>query len=129
MANPLRSLAEIIASAVTTLETQFSSQGLDFPSLDDPYEPNKLDNGIEVVNARRMIVAAAAQLIATVSMPTDLMKECSTAMFTTATLGFAVDTDIADFLDMAGPKVSIIFANMKFGSLYIQTGASYRPTR
>ncbi|KAK1232072.1 hypothetical protein PQX77_004790 [Marasmius sp. AFHP31] len=104
MASPLRSLAEIIISAVTTLETQFSNQGLVHPSLDDPYEPNVLDNEVEVVNARRLIVAAAAQLIASVSTPTDLMKECSTAMFTTATLGFAVDTDIADFLGTAGPK-------------------------
>ncbi|KAG7099535.1 hypothetical protein E1B28_001373 [Marasmius oreades] len=32
------------------------------------------------------------------------MKECSTAMYTTATLGFVVDVDISNFLDRTGPE-------------------------
>ncbi|KAL0574006.1 hypothetical protein V5O48_007950 [Marasmius crinis-equi] len=106
MYDPLRSLADIISSAVSDLESQYSQNNLNHPSLDDPYYPNPMDNSVEVANAKRLIVAAAAQLIAAVTTPTDLLKQYSTAMFTTTTLGVAVDTKIADFLGVAGPKAS-----------------------
>ncbi|KAF9270532.1 S-adenosyl-L-methionine-dependent methyltransferase [Marasmius fiardii PR-910] len=104
MSSTLKSLAEIISSAVMNLESQYSMQGLKYPSLDDPYSPTALDDVAEVADARRFIIAAAAQLIASVSLPNDIMKDCSTAMYTTATLGFAVDTDISNLLEKAGPE-------------------------
>ncbi|KAL0578011.1 hypothetical protein V5O48_003961 [Marasmius crinis-equi] len=121
MASHIKSLADIITSAVSNLDSQYSNQGINYPSLEDPYEPNALDNAAEVVNARRLIIAAAAQLIAAVSIPTDLMKESSTAMFTTASLGFAVDTDIANFLGSSGPEASRILRFLATRHIFKET--------
>lgn len=105
MPTPLSALASIISSSVQSLESTYSKHGLQFPSLDDPYKPGSLDEDAVVLEASRLIVAAASQIIAAVRSPEDTVREIVPSMYISSSLGFVVDTNVPDILQDAGPQV------------------------
>ncbi|KAI0261394.1 S-adenosyl-L-methionine-dependent methyltransferase [Gloeopeniophorella convolvens] len=99
----LSSLSSLISSNVHKVESAYSSKGIPFPSLDTPYQPGPFDNDPDVLEASRLIVAAAAQLVAMLRLPMDTLYEYASGMQMTASLGLMVDTDVPDLLKEAGP--------------------------
>jgi hypothetical protein len=71
--SPLRQLADIVSSSVDKIDAHFDALGLDYPSLDipwDPTSPSELASmSPEVVQASMLVVSACAQLSATVHNP------------------------------------------------------------
>ncbi|KAF8501363.1 S-adenosyl-L-methionine-dependent methyltransferase [Gautieria morchelliformis] len=104
MTTPLSALVSIISSGVQSLESTYSNHGSRFPSLDEPYKPGALSDDPAVVDTTRLIVAAAAQLIAAVRSPEETIQEFAPSMFISSSLGFTVDTNVPDILHEAGPK-------------------------
>ncbi|KAI0068103.1 S-adenosyl-L-methionine-dependent methyltransferase [Artomyces pyxidatus] len=104
MTSPLTALAGLISSGVQTLESAYAKEGLSFPSLDQPFSPGPLDKDPDVAATTRLIVAAAHQIIATVRAPMDTIQDYAPAMYMSATLGLAVDVNVADVLKDAGTQ-------------------------
>lgn len=102
MTSPLSALANIISSNAQNLEAAYAKSGAEFPSLDDPFRPTPLDFDPTLDQTKALIVAAAAQLLATVRSPIEMLQEYSPGMYWTATLGFVVDTNIPDILNEGG---------------------------
>jgi len=105
MASPLSTLVSIISSGVHTLESIYSKHGAEFPSLDDPYKPVAFEEDPDYVESTRLVVAAAAQLLATVRDPEDAIREYAPSMFISSSMSFVVETNVPDILHEAGPKV------------------------
>ncbi|KAE9392372.1 S-adenosyl-L-methionine-dependent methyltransferase [Gymnopus androsaceus JB14] len=97
MESPLTALANIISSGVHDLEAAYSKEGITLPAT-------SLDDDPRLAYNKRLIVAAAAQIIASVRAPVDVLKESVGSVYTTATLGFVIDTKVADILKVAGRK-------------------------
>ncbi|KAJ7593960.1 S-adenosyl-L-methionine-dependent methyltransferase [Mycena floridula] len=98
MDNPLQALVALISTQVRNLESAYSKSQIPFPSLDKPFQPSPLDFDPELAEARRLIVAAAAQLIATVRSPPEVLLEESAAVYTTTNLAMVEDIHIPDIL-------------------------------
>lgn len=109
MADPLTALANIISTGVGALTKAYSQNGLQFPSLDDPFKPAPLsiDSDPSLVEHKALIAAAAAQILAMVRPPVETILELSSGMYGTATCSFVVDTNIPDILKEAGPAVRL----------------------
>jgi len=105
MPSQLSALANIISSGVQTLESAYAENGRTYPSLDDPFDPSGLDQDRVLVETRRLIVAAATQIIACVRPPAETVLESMAGACTTTTLGFIADTNVVDILKEAGPSV------------------------
>lgn len=68
----LKALHSIIGDAIAALEMRFQAAGLDYPSLDAPYENSAsqlLSEDPEVIGSTNRIVAAADHLMAAVRSP------------------------------------------------------------
>ncbi|KAJ7581450.1 S-adenosyl-L-methionine-dependent methyltransferase [Mycena floridula] len=98
MTSPLRALVTLISAQVETLESGYSKSQIFFPSLDEPFQPSPLDFDPKLNEARRLIVAAASQLIATVRSPPEFLMEESTALFTTTNLALVEELHVSDIL-------------------------------
>ncbi|KAF9025659.1 S-adenosyl-L-methionine-dependent methyltransferase [Hymenopellis radicata] len=66
--------------------------------------PGPMDADMAVDMTKRIIVAAAAQLIATVRSPPETLQLDCTGTYTTAVLGVIEDANVADILMEAGPQ-------------------------
>ncbi|RDB21483.1 4-O-methyltransferase 1 [Hypsizygus marmoreus] len=104
MTSPLTALVNIISSNVQSLEGAYAKAETPFPSLDDPFRPTLLDFDPSLAETRNLIVAAAAQLLATVRSPIEMLQDYAPGMYWTATLGFVVDVNVPDILKDAGPQ-------------------------
>jgi len=132
MTSPLTALASIISSGVQTLESAYAKDGLNFPSLDDPFQPNHLTFDPALMDTTRLIVAAAAQIIATVRFPMETIQNDLMGMYTTALLGFAVEANVPDILKDAGPQglhAKEIAAHSKVDELKLARILRYLATR
>ena len=110
MTTPLLALANILVNGILTLESAYAKNGMTYPSLDDPFSPDSLDGDEVLENTTRVIIGAAAQIIATVRLPVETLQESSLAMYTPVSLGLAADLGVADILKAAGPAVcNILF--------------------
>lgn len=107
MADYLNALAEIISSNVKILSDAYTQDGHKFPSLDEPFAPTKSAEAAAVQEATRLIVAAAAQLTASVRSPLEVLLDQATGMYSTVMLAFANDHNVADLLKEAGPEVCL----------------------
>ncbi len=117
MASPLAPLVDIITSQVKTLEAAYAKAGQSVPGLDDPFIPGPMDADMAVDMTKRIIVAAAAQLIATVRSPPETLQLDCTGTYTTAVLGVIEDANVADILMEAGPQASIASIQMALHAL------------
>jgi hypothetical protein len=73
--SPISALSAIISSAVANIDAIYAAEGATFPSLDDPFRPSPLDGKVQ--EATDLIIAAAAQLIATVRPPPVTLLEAA----------------------------------------------------
>jgi len=105
MTSPLSALLSIISSGVHSLESVYSQHGSNFPSLDNPYKPEALEEDAAVVEMTRLVVAAATQLIAAVRLPEDTILEYASSMYTPSSISFVLETNVPDILHEAGPEV------------------------
>ncbi len=71
--SPLRQLADIISASVTQIDAVFDKAGVEYPSLDAPFDPTSPSEQLfmapEVIQASVLAVAACAQLGAAVKIP------------------------------------------------------------
>lgn len=82
--SPLRLLAETILSAVSHIDAQFEAAGLEFPSLNEPFNPFDPTTGLlfhpEVSTNGAVIIAAAEQLLVSVRPPPLVVLENAIAV-------------------------------------------------
>ncbi|KAL0952690.1 hypothetical protein HGRIS_006929 [Hohenbuehelia grisea] len=104
MTSTLKALAQLILSNVETLESAAAKHGIDYPSLEADFAPSALNADPVAANASRVIVGAAAQLIATVRDPIEMLQDHCSSMYTAAAVGFANSNDVADILHESGPQ-------------------------
>jgi hypothetical protein len=103
--SPLSNLVSLLSSSVQTLEAAYDKAGATFPSLDAPFVPGALDGNPEVNHVARIIVATAAQIIATVRSPTEVLGEYSTGSLASAALSLTVDVHVANIIKDSGDNV------------------------
>ncbi|KIK56327.1 hypothetical protein GYMLUDRAFT_230198 [Collybiopsis luxurians FD-317 M1] len=106
MAEALKALVNIISTETSTLLSLYATNHTEFPSLEEPWAAKspELEFDPALVRARQLIVAAAAQLIATVQPPTDFLQDAAPSMMKPATLGVIIDVNIPEILQEAGPQ-------------------------
>ncbi|KAF8192239.1 O-methyltransferase [Mycena galopus ATCC 62051] len=104
----LRMLANIITQAVDTMEQVYTNAAMPLPSLDQPFEGDSpaenLRQNSEVVGPVKNIIAAAAQLTATVTDPVMMALNTALGFQVSACLGAASELNVVDILREAGPK-------------------------
>lgn len=70
---PLRRLATIIVSSIESLEHRFAVESIEFPSLDEPFDPSSKAEEVllepDMTMNVSVIVAAAAQVSPPYSFP------------------------------------------------------------
>ncbi|KAF8899686.1 S-adenosyl-L-methionine-dependent methyltransferase [Mucidula mucida] len=92
----LDALVDILPSQVKTFQTTYADAGQPRPSA--------LDADPALIQMRKLIVAAAHQLISTVRSPIEIMQEGGFAAFTSVALAYVEDNNIVDILIEAGPQ-------------------------
>ncbi|KAJ3819936.1 S-adenosyl-L-methionine-dependent methyltransferase [Lentinula raphanica] len=68
------------------------------------FEPTSLESDPAVAAARKLIVAAATQIIAAVQSPVEYLQNGVSGMFDTLTLGFVIDVNVPEILKEAGTE-------------------------
>ncbi|KAJ6613840.1 hypothetical protein B0H10DRAFT_2221950 [Mycena sp. CBHHK59/15] len=105
----LRRLANIITDAVNTMERVYGKVGMPLPSLDEPFHPQDpaetLRQDTEVSAAVKNLMAAAAQISATVCDPMAVAVNTSHAFHVSSCLLAASELNVVEILREAGPKV------------------------
>lgn len=71
MLSDLKALRDIISTSVDVIITECERTGVNFPSLDEPFQPSSggIRQRADVSEAIRKIVAASQQLLVSVQMP------------------------------------------------------------
>ncbi|KAJ3730279.1 S-adenosyl-L-methionine-dependent methyltransferase [Lentinula raphanica] len=106
--DPLQALLDILSTQTAILKSAHTTNNTTVPSLDSPFEPTSLESDPAVAAARKLIVAAATQLIATVQSPVEYLQNGVSGMFDTLTLGFVIDVNVPEILKEAGTEVNNI---------------------
>ncbi|KAJ3769844.1 S-adenosyl-L-methionine-dependent methyltransferase [Lentinula raphanica] len=102
--DPLQALLDILSTQTAILKSAYTTNNTTVPSLDSPFEPTSLESDPAVAAARKLIVAAATQLIATVQSPVEYLQNGVSGMFDTLTLGFVIDVNVPEILKEAGTE-------------------------
>ncbi|TFY82517.1 hypothetical protein EWM64_g1487 [Hericium alpestre] len=104
--SPLKQLANLIVASVERIDAACNTQGVSFPSLDEPISPSseEIRHQPDVSQAINVIVAAATQLIATARVPTISVVTLGLQWAAISSLGVANDTNIPEILREAGPQ-------------------------
>ncbi|KAJ6581687.1 O-methyltransferase [Mycena capillaripes] len=104
----LRRLASIITDSVDTMERVYAASGVPLPSLDEPFNRHNPTEALrqdpEVSNAVKNLMAAAAQISATVCDPMRLAVNTSRAFHLSSCLLVASNLNVVEILREAGPK-------------------------
>ncbi|KAJ6595363.1 O-methyltransferase [Mycena sp. CBHHK59/15] len=104
----LRRLANIITDAVNTMERVYGQVGMPLPSLDEPFHPQDpaetLRQDTEVSAAVKNLMAAAAQISATVCDPMRTVVNTSHAFLLSSCLLAASELNVVEILREAEPK-------------------------
>ncbi|KAF7349633.1 hypothetical protein MSAN_01689400 [Mycena sanguinolenta] len=103
----LRRLANIINEAIDDIERVYAEADIPFPSLDAPFNPadpaEALLQNPTLEGATLNIIAAAAQLSATVASPAVSASNASQAFHISACLRAASEVNVVEVLREAGP--------------------------
>ncbi|KAJ3755044.1 S-adenosyl-L-methionine-dependent methyltransferase [Lentinula raphanica] len=102
--DPLQALLDILSTQTAILKSAYTTNNTTVHSLDSPFEPTSLESDPAVAAARKLIVAAATQLIATVQSPVEYLQNGVSGMFDTLTLGFVIDVNVPEILKEAGTE-------------------------
>ncbi|KAF7358294.1 hypothetical protein MVEN_00878700 [Mycena venus] len=104
----LRRLAAILTDALDSVDSVYQKAGLNFPSLDEPFDPKNEAEALRqdkaVAAAVNNIMAATAQISATVCDPMRLAVNTSNAMHISSCLNAASELNVVEILREAGPK-------------------------
>jgi hypothetical protein len=84
MSSPLTALSQIISSGINTIEATYATHGATFPSIDEPFQPPAF-NDPALVHPTNLVIAAAAQLIASLTHPASSILDGATAVSLTRT--------------------------------------------
>ncbi|KAF8992825.1 hypothetical protein BDQ17DRAFT_1432113 [Cyathus striatus] len=82
----IQTLVSIISNNTKVIEDTYASNNLPVPSLDGLSPPSALDGDPKLIEAKQLVVAAAAQLIGTIRSPAETVMNYAGGMFTTAAL-------------------------------------------
>ncbi|KAA1466023.1 O-methyltransferase [Dentipellis sp. KUC8613] len=106
MPSILKQLSNLIAASVDQIDAACEAQGLQFPSLDEPFSPESegARHIPDVLKAIDIIVVAANQLIATAQPPISSAIDFSNRLFTAAVLHAVNEANIAEIVREGGPK-------------------------
>ncbi|KAJ6548615.1 O-methyltransferase [Mycena capillaripes] len=103
----LRLLANIITESLDSVELVYQKAGLNFPSLDEPFNPSDpaetLRQEKEVAASVNNIMAAAAQISTTVCDPMRVAVNTSNAFHISSCLNAASELNVVEILREAGP--------------------------
>ncbi|EJD35088.1 S-adenosyl-L-methionine-dependent methyltransferase [Auricularia subglabra TFB-10046 SS5] len=104
----LRQLLKVLSEAVDALESELQPHGVDFPALNEPYDPtSRAETALgsdAAVKAAELIVAASAQLCATVRPPAMIVLEITWLFYLPAVLQFINRLHVVELLRDAGPS-------------------------
>ncbi|KAJ7208244.1 O-methyltransferase [Mycena pura] len=101
----LRRLAEIINQSLDTMERGYARAGIPVPSLDVPFDPAETAcHDVEVATARLNIMAATAQMFASVCSPTETIWNASQVFHISSGVRVASELNVAEILREAGPQ-------------------------
>ncbi|KAJ8519276.1 hypothetical protein ONZ45_g3759 [Pleurotus djamor] len=128
----LDALVRIISSGVETIQGRYASQRESFPSISEVYTPSRFEEDPDTIALTRLVVGAAAQLIASLRGPYDVLNETATGMYGTATVGLVNDNNIPDLLKEAGPEglhAEVIGEKVGIKGDYIARAMRYLATR
>ncbi|KAJ7488300.1 O-methyltransferase [Mycena latifolia] len=104
----LRRLADIITQGVETMERVYGEAGLALPALDQPFRRNDPAEALrqtpDVTAAVKNIMAAAAQLTATVGDPVKLAVNSAFAFHVPSCLRAASEINVVEILREGGPE-------------------------
>ncbi|KAJ7046068.1 O-methyltransferase [Mycena alexandri] len=109
MASPssLRQLSDIIAQAVTDIEAEYAKASARLPSLDEPFNPTNAAEAVgmhpNVVVASSLVIAAAAQITATVSNPALAIINDSLLYHLSSCLRATAALNVVEILREGGP--------------------------
>jgi hypothetical protein len=78
MMSPLRTLLKIMSDGVDEIETAYAIKGIPFPSLDEPFLPNPIED--ELKGTSDIIASAAFQLITMVRAPAMIATDVAAAV-------------------------------------------------
>ncbi|KAJ8501510.1 hypothetical protein ONZ45_g12125 [Pleurotus djamor] len=100
--SPLRQLSNLISESVGQIDAAFEKAGLEYPSLDAPFNPTtaseQLSLSPEAVQASMIIVAACAQLGATVKVPVLTLYDVVGGFHLSSALRAAVESNVVEIL-------------------------------
>ncbi|KAF7354097.1 hypothetical protein MVEN_01097100 [Mycena venus] len=104
----LRQLSNIISDAVDDIERTYGASGKALPSIDQPFNQNDSAEALlkdaVISSATKNIMAAAAQLSATVCDPRRGAVNMSKSFLLSSCLRVASELDVVELLREAGPK-------------------------
>ncbi|KAJ6626054.1 O-methyltransferase [Mycena sp. CBHHK59/15] len=104
----LRLLANIITESVNTMERVYTKAGMPLPSLDESFHrqdpAEALRQNSEISAAVKNLMAAAAQLTATVCDPVVMVVNSAFAFHISACLRAASELNVVEILREAGPR-------------------------
>jgi len=64
MTSPLSALSDILSSGIAEIELTYAEHGATFPSLDEPFKPEALEDDRKLMKTIDHVIAAASQLVA-----------------------------------------------------------------
>ncbi|KAF8917304.1 O-methyltransferase [Mucidula mucida] len=105
---PLRLLADIITESVDRIEAHLDEVGVEFPNMDAPYDPSSpaekalLDE--KVLLSQKLVIAAAAQLLATVRQPVQTVVDYGQHIHIPSAIRAMSESCIVEIVRDAGPK-------------------------
>lgn len=106
--SPLRNLVNILSDTVARVEEKFTSAGLEFPTLDKPFDGKdpayQLLSSTDIVPLSSIIVAASEQMIASVRHPSQTVIGIAQSHMVAACLRLVCETSVAEILREAGPE-------------------------
>ncbi|KAJ8501504.1 hypothetical protein ONZ45_g12131 [Pleurotus djamor] len=100
--SPLRQLSNLISDSVSQIDAAFKNANIEYPNLDLPLDPNdpseQLSMSPEVVRPSMLIVAACAQLGATVKVPVLTLYDIVGGFHITSALRVALESNVVEIL-------------------------------
>ncbi|KAJ7609461.1 O-methyltransferase [Roridomyces roridus] len=104
----LRLLGALITTSIDTILARFDDQSLWFPSLHDPdiseSPAERLLGETQMIEAKNVIVAAAAQIVAMVRSPVQTVVEWSMVFHLPSCMRAAIESNMVEIVRDAGPQ-------------------------
>ncbi|KAJ7090732.1 O-methyltransferase [Mycena belliarum] len=107
MASTLIELSDIISSSVAAIDARCKALSRTYPNLNNPTnseEDESLEHDSEIVAVTNIVLAAAAQLIASVQLPSRAILDTSRSFVLSAAMSAISESATAEIIREAGPQ-------------------------